>query len=1087
MIQQLSGAGGGGNRNGGGSPAPVPVEQSNSLRQEQKISLLYLIGEGECQGFPPGDARKYVFLDGVPAVNASGIVNYNLDIEWRAGHATQTVIPGFNVISQTRAVGTQMRHAVALEQQITDTDTDAFEVTVRVPTLQTAFDDGAIEGARVQWRVSLSSDGGAFVILQDVTVTEKSSGPFVKHTRYDLIGSAPWTVRVERLTVDSVSLRLQDSTFWDTLTEINYGTGSFDGVAVIGVRNVDAREFSSIPEVAIEWLGRRVKVPTNYNGTTRTYSGSFNGSLKTEWTDNPAWVLYDLLNDPIAACGLPAIDLDIYDYYELSQWADAQNPKLSININIATQEDAIEVLRTVASRVFSILMRRGSEVVPVIDNVSSIIKASFGDANTLSKDEQFVESGNFSYSTTKIGQRPAVANVTYQNPANFFDAIVERVIYQPAVDWHEQRGIVPPEIDITAFGCSNISEARQYGLYHLVTNFHQYRSVALETGPEGGRVSPGDNITVFDNVRQLDTKHGAGRLVAASRTSLQLDEPYTFDANKTYTVQVYNAGSNSISAIAVNNPVASATVLQCTTELDFDPVVGSPYSVSTVTLEPELFRVLEARESDSDLLTHSITAISQMPNKWAVVNDGAAAEPQDTVDLPNPFAIPPKPINFFGVTSPSLSYRSNGYLQKLDLLWHIEDPIGNVREFNLEQRTVDQPDSAWTPLAITTGAYYVWPALRPGNYEFRVQSVSLTGKRSPFTGTTVEVINNPPQPSNVSGFSYSVEGNQLVLNWQVVDDVDVVNAGNYLIKYLPAGEGTFNFNNGVFVGGAIPGNASSVRLPAKAGIYQIVARNSENRISATSASLEIFAASLPNELNLLLEYSDSDPESSQDPWDGDKVNSFLNTNDDLKLFWTADGFPNVSPTGTYASGFGTISFGRLSSVVLDIDRRTSIFNENVLWDSIPGQFDSSSEAVEGGLLDGANTYVEVRLSFDGTTYQPWQRLYSERVSLTFWSAEIRLVLESTEAGINTVTESMTFRVEADGPPLAEVTTTSGWATKTFASAFDSPPDVRLYALARTANIGLRNVTATGFEYSRTSIATGAFESGETIFFNVRGS
>jgi hypothetical protein len=500
-------------------------------------------------------------------------------------------------------------------------------------------------------------------------------------------------------------------------------------------------------------------------------------------------------------------------------------------------------------------------------------------------------------------------------------------------------------------------------------------------------------------------------------------------------------------------------------------------------------QVIGIKEDDSELLTYSVSGVNVLPNKWDVINDEATAIIPITNSQVNSLAPPATPINFIASASPTLSYRSNGYVAKIDLLWHVEDPDGIIEAFNLEYKEVTESPSAFSPLARCSGTSYRWESAKPGTYNFRIQSISVVGKRSPFSPITYVVENKPPKPSNVQNFRFNIQGGnegRLILSWDIVPDVDVVNAGNYLIKYVPALTGSLNFNSGVFIPSAssrIPGNQTSIEVPRKQGTYQIIAQNSAGQVSETPAAVIVNLEALSQiaKTNAIVTIDESDA-----GFTGTKTNLQV-ASGQLKLAFTGAGSPNVETEGVYEFG-QELNLGALLDVRLDVIRTSVILDEAELWDDAPGLFDDREGLWDGGDRIGAFSFLEVSISTDGSTFGDWQRLSSEQVVLSVWRLKLRLQFRSSVPTYNEAVDTLKVLVDVpDTRTAGSLTSGASALTKTFAAPFNTTPEVIAYGLDLAAGdrVEITSITTTNFQYA-VKDASNAFLTGKTIKYSVIG-
>ena len=283
-----------GSKGGGSKPRPS-VEAPDSLQSTAYARILDLVSEGEIVGLKHD--KRSVFLDETPLANADGSLNFSgVTLDTRSGSQDQTYIPGFPAVENESAVSIELRSDQPWTKAITNLQLSAVRIRLAVARLaQTDTKNGDTNGYTVQYVIELATDGGPFISVLNAAFSGKTSTKYERSHRVDLPpANTGWTVRVRRLTPNAVSGAIADTTSVESITDVIDGKLRYPGSAIIGLQ-FDASQFQAIPSRAFELQGRIIRVPSNYDPQTRHYSGVWDGTFKSAWTDNPAWIYYDLL------------------------------------------------------------------------------------------------------------------------------------------------------------------------------------------------------------------------------------------------------------------------------------------------------------------------------------------------------------------------------------------------------------------------------------------------------------------------------------------------------------------------------------------------------------------------------------------------------------------------------------------------------------------------------------------------------------------------------------------------------------------------------------------------------------------------
>ena len=296
---------GGGGKGGGGS---ARIEDPNNLQSNAVARIIDLVGEGEIYGLV--DGLKSVYIDNTPLQNEDNTFNFSgVEIEERVGLTVQSHVGGFDGIEATTDVSTEITTVDPVIRTITNLSVDAVRLTLQLPSLSKQnAENGDLNENEVSIAIDVREQGGNWSQVKQDTISGKTTSPYQRSYRIDLNGVGPWDVRFRRITDDSDSSIINDKTYFASYTTIIDSKLTYPDTAYIAFK-VDAKQFgNSIPERAYHVRGLIVNVPDNYNPLTRQYTGLWGGNFKRAWSNNPAWIFYDLATNKRYGAGLDNVD-----------------------------------------------------------------------------------------------------------------------------------------------------------------------------------------------------------------------------------------------------------------------------------------------------------------------------------------------------------------------------------------------------------------------------------------------------------------------------------------------------------------------------------------------------------------------------------------------------------------------------------------------------------------------------------------------------------------------------------------------------------------------------------------------------------
>jgi predicted phage tail protein len=646
IVIDGSGGGGGGGKGGGkggGGEARAPEEDAESLRSRSEASFVAVLSEGEVEGFEDGvDPLQRIYLDGTPIKNTDGSLNFGISsfftgssanangkgglipeisasipslnrnnatgqvdslvIDYRTGTQNQDPMPGFDDVKVEQSVGVKLTSAAgAVVRTTTSNLLTKLRIRVGIGALfRVDTGSGDVKGSSVQFNIQIRPVGGGTFVNENKTIEGKSRGPVDFEYEYGLQGNGPWVVTLARLTPDPTSTSVTDDLYFKAIVGINTQSFRYPNTALVGLK-IGAENFTSVPQIAADMLGVRIKVPNNYDPITRSYSGIWNGTFKTAWSNNPAWVFYDLLTNTRYGAGefVPESQVDKFSLYPIAQYCDelvsngkgGLEPRLTFNAYITDRGQAYDVLNAMAAMFRGMLYFSEGTIVAIQDKPKSISKI-FSPANVI---QQVDDSGNvtepaFNYEGTARKARKTVALVSWNDPDDQYKAKTEYVEDRDGIERYGYQ-----EVEIRAFGTTSQGQAQRIGRWTLLSDQLETEVVTFKTSTEGFFVLPGEIIGVADPAK--GGKRYGGRIVEATTTSLTIDALFTIASGASYQASVMLA-DGTIETRAVTNSSGETNVLSLASALSSAPITGAPWVLQENSDGIKKYRVVSVNEDE---------------------------------------------------------------------------------------------------------------------------------------------------------------------------------------------------------------------------------------------------------------------------------------------------------------------------------------------------------------------------------------------------------------------------------------------------------------------------------------------------------
>ena len=598
-----------GGKSGGGQR--TPYEAPNSLSSAQSLRIIDAVSEGVVSGFANGDDApfKSVYFDDTPVQNSDGSYNFNgVTGYFQRGEQDQSYVPGFDASERTVAVSAAVKQNQPIVRAVTDELVSRLRITVAVERNAQVEDNGDTVPADTLMRVELINSNGVQASNQ-VRFNEKSSGTYYQDVEFDVVPQVPFNIRVFRISPDSKTDKVSNNTYFSSYVEIVDAKLSYPHTAFAAL-SIDSAQFGNqIPRRNYLMKGRLVKVPSNYNPETRQYTGgTWDGSFKTAWTNNPAWVFYDVLTQPrfsTLARRLNVADIDKWSLYQIGKYCDepvddgfgGKEPRFVCNAYITDLMQAGEFLNNLASVFTGLPVWNGQQVSVVMDADADPV-AQYTNAN--------VKDGLFNYAGAALKSIHTAVHVQYIDKYDGYRAKTEYAADNEAI---ARYGLNIKQI--TAFGCDSRGQAARFGAWTLQTELRQQNAVTFEIGREGLKHLPYDIVQIMDN--QYAGAELSGRVAAISGNVLTLDRPVS---DAVGALVFYSEGGSLKSA-----KITAAAGNKVTLEREVPLQAGDTWVLSG-KVKPRLYRAIGIKEN-TDAGTYTVTALLHDPKKYAAVDSFA--------------------------------------------------------------------------------------------------------------------------------------------------------------------------------------------------------------------------------------------------------------------------------------------------------------------------------------------------------------------------------------------------------------------------------------------------------------------------------
>ena len=1052
--------------------APSPSDDANTLFSKSSIRIIDLISEGEIEGLVDSEPRKSIFLDDTVIRNTDNTDNFVVaDVETRDGTQAQSYISGYpsseNVVSVNASVGDAEGSTVT--RTIVNDEVDSVTVTIAIPQLFVI--NNGLKQTSIRYQIDVQPNGGSYSTEVDKSISGKCTSTYERSHKITLTGSAPWNIRLKRVTGAHDGTTNYRQLSFRSLSEVVDSKLRYPLSALVGMR-FEATQFQEVPTRGYDIKGVKVQIPSNGTVDSTTgaisYSGVWDGTFQTAWTTDPAWILRDLIVSDRYGLGrfVDSSQVDKWSLFEISKYCGeliddgegGTEPRFTCNVYLQSRDEAFNVIQDFAS-VFRGMAYWSAGQIAFSQDKPSDAAALFTNANVLE--------GNFNYESSSLKARHTVALVTWNDPAQAYEQQVEYIQDEQAVI---DYGIL--ETRIAAFGCTSRGQAHRIGKWLLYQEQNESETVTFKVGLDGAIVRPGQIIKVMDRMKAGARK--AGRVSSVSGTDITIDQAITVAANDTISV-VLPDGSVEQQTI---DAASTGTTISVDTAFSQTPAAQTVFLIETTDLVTQLFRVVSVTEEEE---TFQIVGLKHNPGKYNHIELGNVLQPRQ-ISVLNADPEAPTGLDI----DERLVESGNRVTNEITVSWK---SVPNATKYKVAYKP--SFSGAYTNLEDTANNSITFKTDYTGSFKFRVQAFTAIGRRSKIAEITRNITGKTAVPGNVQNLSFeAIDTKRGTLRWTETVDLDVKVGGKVHIKHSGKTDGTGNWNNSVTLIKAVSGSSTEATIPLLEGEVCVKFADDGGRFSETETSIII---DLPDTLGSKTIQTRREDQDSP-PFQGQKSNTFYSdeydaltldgsddiddVTDDIDDVTSIDFLGDIESSGNYEFG-NTLDLGDIFSLSLKRYFVTRAFLPNDLWDDHTDNIDDWDD-IDGSDISSVDAKLMIRTTNDDPSGSPTWSDYKEFVNGNFKARafEFRADLSSDDTVESILVDELGYDATFDRRTEnsdAAVASGAGAKSITFDNAFfvgtaslggsnSLLPSVGISAMNMLSGdyFELSNITGTGF-------------------------
>lgn len=685
---------------GGEDKPKTPIETPDSLRSVAIAKMLIAIGEGEFEGTP---TAKDIYLDNTPLQDPQGNMNFpNVKWEWRTGAVDQSYIQGIPSVENETTISTELRSGTPWVRAISNTQLSAVRVRFAWPALQSVDADNNINGYRIEYKVELATDGGAYNQVLSEAVDGKTTSTYERTRRIDLPkATTGWLMRITRLTINQNNNKISDTMQIAGFTEVIDAKIRYPNTALLYIE-FSAEQFRSIPAVTVGCKARKWSVPSNYDPASRTYSGVWDGTFKEAYTNNPTWATLGITTNDRFGLGrrIKPWMVDKWELYRIAQYCDqlvpdgkgGQEPRFICNLNLQSKADAWAMLRDISAIYRGMTYWAQGQVFTLADMPRA---TDFDFAYTRAN----VIDSKFTYSSASERTRYTRALISYDNPLNNYDTDVTAV-----TDQKLQRRYGDNPLEISAIGCTRESEAQRRGKWALLTNSKD-RAVTFKVGLDGRIPLPGYVIPIADEL--IAGRPVGGRIAAVNGKVITLDRDTQAKPGDRLILNLPDGKCEGRTVQLVSGRQVTVTLAY-----SVPPERELVWALDADDLAIPLYRVLSVARPEPGVF--EISAVQYDPSKFAHIDTGARLEERPISVIPITVVPPPASVT---LTS-SYAVNQGIAISTMNISW---PAVNGAVAYDVEWR---KDSGNWIKVQRTGSTSVDVTGIYSGAYTARVRSVS---------------------------------------------------------------------------------------------------------------------------------------------------------------------------------------------------------------------------------------------------------------------------------------------------------------------------------------------------------------------------
>ncbi|WP_454833565.1 host specificity protein J [Rahnella aceris] len=716
---------------GGSSKAHTPVEQADDLLSEAKLKMVIALSEGEIQG---DLVAQQIFLNDTQLANDDGTYNFT-GVKWdyRKGTQDQTYLQGMPEIDNESSVGIEVKASSPWTRQFSNLTLDAIRIKLSLPIQYQYKDNGDMVGTVTQYAIDLSTDGSAYQTVVNGSFDGKTTSEYQRDHRIDLPSATTgWAIRVRRITADSTSTKLINAFKVFSFAEVIDSKLRYPNTALLYIE-LDSSQFNgSVPKTTCKPKGKLIRVPTTYNPDTRTYSGTWAGDFKIAYSNNPAWIFYDLVLDEIYGMGgrVDATMIDKWELYSIAQYCDepvsngagGTEPRFTCNVFIQSQQDAYTVLRDLAAVFRGITFWGNDQIFVRADVPQDDVDFTYHSAN--------VVDGLFTYAGGSYKNRFSSCQVSWSDPINHYSDTIESVYDSDLVkryNWNETQ--------LTAIGCTSQSEAHRRGRWVILSNAKD-GTVSFGVGLDGYIPMPAEIIGIADPFKA--GKANGGRISAVNGRNVTLDRVADYGPGDRLVVNLPDGTAQTRTISAVSADKKTYTVA---TAYRMTPVAGAVWAIDSDNLAIQYYRITSISSNDDG--TFTVSGVQHDQNKYRYIDDGVKVDAAPITVTPT--NVMKAPAN---ILITEVDHIAQGLtVASLQASW---DKVEGAINYTAQWR---KDNGDWVNVGKTSAQGFTIQGIYAGVYDVRVRAINAVDVSSPWgyaDSTTLNgKVGKPGMPTNL--------------------------------------------------------------------------------------------------------------------------------------------------------------------------------------------------------------------------------------------------------------------------------------------------------------------------------------------------